>query len=79
MLQIQLYTKDPCPLCDDVKELLEAVRDTYPHQLQEVDITQDHDLNARYRFQIPVLQIGDKQLKAPIGMAELNRFLGDVS
>lgn len=78
MLYIQLFTKDPCPLCDDVKRLLDAVQETYPHQLEEVDITQDHDLNVRYRYEIPVLQIGEKRLKAPIGMAELNTFLSEA-
>ncbi|MEM9776818.1 MAG: glutaredoxin family protein [Chloroflexota bacterium] len=79
MLHVQLYTKDPCPLCDDVKLLLDALQETYPHQLEEIDITQDHDLNMHYRFLIPVLQIGDRQIKAPIGMADLNRFLREAS
>lgn len=79
MLQIKLFTKDPCPLCDDVKALLETVAETYPHQLTEIDITQDRELNGRYRFQIPVLQIGELQLKAPIGLLDLNRFLREAA
>ena len=79
MLQITLFTKDPCPLCDDVKVLLDTLAGTYPHQLSEVDITQDRDLNARYRFSIPVLQIGESQIKAPISLVELNRFLREGS
>ena len=79
VLQIQLFTKDPCPLCDDVKQLLGALADTYPHQLIEIDITQNQELNARYRFQIPVLKIGDRELKAPIEMLDLSRFLREAS
>jgi len=79
MLQIDLFTKDPCPLCDDVKELLETLAGTYPHQLREIDITQDQALNGRYRFQIPVLQIGESQLKAPISLLDLTRFLREAT
>ena len=79
MIEITLYTKDPCPLCDDVKALLGTLEDTYPHTLTEVDITQDADLNARYRFEIPVLQVGDARLKAPIGMFDLSRFLREAA
>ncbi len=79
MLNITLYTKDPCPLCDDLKELLASLHDTYPHQLTEVDITQDPDLNARYRFEIPVLEIGESRIKAPISLLDLNRFLREAA
>ena len=75
MIPITLYTKDPCPLCDDVKDLLVTLADTYPHTLTEVDITRDQELNARYRFEIPVLQIGESMLKAPIGLTDLTKFL----
>ncbi|MFT5195504.1 MAG: glutaredoxin [Candidatus Promineifilaceae bacterium] len=78
MLQIDLFTKEPCPLCDEVKSLLETLEGTYPHQLTEIDITLDKELNARYRFQIPVLQIGNSQLKAPINLLDLSRFLREA-
>ena len=79
MLQIQLFTKDPCPLCDDIKELLVTLAGTYPHQLTEIDIAQDQDLNARYRFNIPVLKIGDRELKAPISLLDLSKFLREAA
>ncbi|MFK7802949.1 MAG: glutaredoxin family protein [Anaerolineae bacterium] len=78
MLKIDLFTKDPCPLCDEVKALLETLADTYPHQLREIDITQDKALNARYRFQIPVLQIEKSQIKAPISLLDLTKFLREA-
>ena len=79
MIYITLYTKDPCPLCDDVKALLIPLQETYPHQLNEVDITKDQDLNARYRFEIPVLEVGQKRLKAPIDLWSLTRFLQEAA
>lgn len=78
MIEITLYTKDPCPLCEDVKALLGTLEGTYPHTLTEVDITQDADLNARYRYEIPVLQVGQTRLKAPIAMLDLTKFLREA-
>ncbi len=68
---VTLYTKEPCPLCDVVKDQLSAMQATYPHKLQEIDITQDHALYARYRFIIPVLDINGRVLQAPITQLDL--------
>lgn len=75
MLTITLYTKEGCGLCDEVKHELAVLSAAYPHQLEEVDITQDHDLFARYRFMIPVVTIGQIDLKAPITREELRAAL----
>lgn len=75
MLTITLYTKEGCGLCDEVKHELAELAAAYPHQLEEVDITQDHDLFARYRFMIPVVTIGDAMLKAPITRGDLQMTL----
>ncbi len=66
MLQVTLYTKTGCGLCDEVKAALAALADQYPHQLNSVDITTDLDLLRRYRYSIPVVIIGETTLKAPI-------------
>ena len=75
MLTVTLYTKDGCGLCDEVKVELTELAQEFPHKLQEVDITKDSDLFARYRFAIPVVKIGDKTLKAPITRFQLQTAL----
>lgn len=75
MLTITLYTKEGCGLCDEVKQELAGLAAAYPHSLQEVDITQDPDLFARYRFMIPVVKIGEATLKAPITRGDLRLAL----
>ncbi len=70
-----LYTKDGCTLCDHVKEYLETRVDDYPHTLTEVDITQNHDTFMRYRYIIPVVEIGDVTLKAPITNVQIEKAL----
>lgn len=66
MRHVRLYTKPICALCDVVKADLESLHDLYPHTLEEIDITQDQDLFLKYRFEIPVVEIGEQRLKAPI-------------
>lgn len=75
MLQVFLFTRDGCHLCGDVRDTLHDLSRRYPHQLQEVDITGDPAIFARYRFSIPVVEIGSKLLKAPINTQQLETAL----
>ena len=75
MKQIIFYTKPDCSLCDQVKVLLAQLSGRYPHQLVEMDITQDDALFARYRYRIPVVAIDGRELAAPIDQQRLHEFL----
>ncbi len=75
MLSVTLYTKAGCGLCNEVKDVLEGLQAIQPHQLTEVDITQDAALFAKYRFTIPVVQIGNQLLAAPITAVQLQQAL----
>ncbi len=68
MIEIVLYTKAGCGLCDDVKREIKQllVPQTSSSHLTEIDITSDPDLFTKYQFSIPVLQIGATVLHAPI-------------
>lgn len=50
-----LYSKNPCPLCDVLKEELIPYRDRF--ELKTVDITASGNLKwlRLYRYEIPVL------------------------
>jgi len=71
MLTITLYSKEGCGLCEEVKAELAVLATAYPHRLEEVDITQDADLFARYHYTIPVVEIGAVTLQAPITAVSL--------
>jgi hypothetical protein len=58
-----------------VKSALLKLASRYPHELTEVDITEDAVLFEQYRFNIPVITIGSRQLQAPITLAELETAL----
>jgi glutaredoxin len=66
MRTLTLYTKEGCGLCEEVKRELAALAAAYPHRLVEVDITTDPALLRQYHLTIPVLQVGDITLEAPI-------------
>lgn len=79
MITVTLYTKTGCGLCDEVKHSLLHLQPRFPHQLQEVDITKDEGLFQQYRYTIPVVQIGDVELAAPITAVQLQTALQTAS
>ncbi|XP_066567448.1 glutaredoxin-like protein C5orf63 homolog isoform X2 [Amia ocellicauda] len=59
---LTLFTKDPCPLCDEAKEVLEPFKDRFV--LQEVDITlpENKVWCERYKYDIPVFHLNGQFL-----------------
>ena len=75
-VEVRVYSAAGCHLCDVAKELLERERDRYGFELVEIDITGDHELEAAYREQIPVVFVdGRKAFKYTVDLAELHRRL----
>ncbi len=56
-IQLEILTKDDCPLCDDAKDVVRQVLPAYPADLTLTDITTDAGLFAAYKEKIPVLRI----------------------
>jgi len=79
MLNVTLYARKDCKLCDEVKADLNQLQSQYPHQLVEVDISSDSALTAKYDIDIPVIEIGPYTLKAPITHQKLQMTLGAAS
>jgi glutaredoxin len=52
---LTLYTKHGCHLCDDVRSTLDELQADHLFAVEEIDITTNAELFARYRFDIPVL------------------------
>ncbi|NXH61991.1 YD286 protein, partial [Rhabdornis inornatus] len=59
---LTLFTKKPCPLCDEAKEVLEPYRRRFI--LQEVDITlpENSAWYDKYKYDIPVFHLNGKFL-----------------
>ncbi|XP_010183163.1 PREDICTED: glutaredoxin-like protein C5orf63 homolog [Mesitornis unicolor] len=59
---LTLFTKKPCPLCDEAKEVLEPYKTRFI--LQEVDITlpENSVWYDKYKYDIPVFHLNGKFL-----------------
>lgn len=79
MVNVTLYMRKDCHLCEQVKADLESLQSTYPHRLVEVDIDSDSVLQAKFFDIIPVVEIGPYSLKAPITHQSLKMTLGAAS
>jgi len=79
MLNVTLYTRKNCKLCDEVKAELSELQSQYPHLLVEVDIDSDAALVKNFGLEIPVVEAGPYTLKAPITRQKLIITLGAAS
>ncbi len=57
-IQVALYTKPGCGLCEKMKEEMGRAGCAGLYDLEEINIESDPELLARYQFEIPVLFIG---------------------
>ena len=71
MIEVVLYSRPGCHLCDEARQLLESLQAVVPHHLSEVDIDQDVELQRAYAFEIPVIMMGPYKLAAPIDPKDL--------
>ncbi len=75
-IRAELYTKDDCSLCSEMKTVIERVRTDYPLAFREIDITSDPSLMARFSEEIPVLLLdGRKAFKFRTTERALRRAL----
>ena len=72
-----LYSRPGCHLCDEMKAVVRRVATRVPLVFQEIDISTDAELEARYGVDIPVLLVnGTKAAKRRVTETELVRILG---
>lgn len=71
MIEVSVYSRDNCYLCDEVIEELESLQDEIPHVLEVIDISNDNDLKHAYGSQVPVVEVGPYKMKTPIDKREL--------
>jgi glutaredoxin len=59
--RVVLYVATGCRLCERARATLTAVRREVAFELEEVDITDDPQLEARYRELLPVVEIDGRR------------------
>ena len=78
MIALTIYSRPGCHLCEEMKDVIARVTATLSTTvaLEEIDISTEPALEARYGVEIPVLLVnGRKAAKYRIGESELRRML----
>jgi len=60
--QVTIYSRPDCHLCDRAKEVVERCKEKVDFTMEAVDISQDAELLARYRHDIPVILLDGKEI-----------------
>ena len=75
-IRVTIYSKPGCHLCEVMTARLRRASFDEPLDIEEVDITGDPTLLARYETRIPVLMIEGREVASyRIGEEELRQLL----
>ena len=79
MIEVVLYGKAGCHLCEEARAEVDRARARHPFDLTEVDVSLDPVLHARYGERIPVLMVaGSEAFEFHVDSDELTRLLDTV-
>ena len=77
-MTVTLYSKPGCHLCEEVRELLAELAIDRRFTIEEINIESDPRLFAAYRYAIPVVLVGGREIaRGRIDTLELQRKLSD--
>lgn len=80
MVEVVVYTKPGCCLCDEVKVQLARMQARYGFELREVNILDDRAAEEKYREEIPVVFInGRKAFKFHLNESKLAKRIETLS
>lgn len=72
-LNVRLYTRKGCHLCDEAQGWLIDLARRYPHKLETVDVDTSPSLAAGFGDRVPVVQVAGRELSAPLRREHLER------
>jgi glutaredoxin len=76
-MQVVMYSRPGCHLCDVAREVIVAQRSRSPFDFVEVDISGRDALELEYGIRIPVVQIdGSERFEIEVDPAEFARLAG---
>ncbi|MGA8642346.1 glutaredoxin family protein [Candidatus Binatus sp.] len=76
MIALTLYTRNDCPLCHEMEEVIAAEMPKFNARMQRIEIDGNPDLEARFGIEVPVLFVNDrKAFKYRCTPAELRKRL----
>jgi uncharacterized membrane protein len=76
VINVILYSRQDCHLCEQAQADLAVLQSVVPHNLTTIDVDSTEELRQRFGFEVPVVEVGPYRLKAPFGPQELQMTLG---
>ena len=61
-LEVTLYTRPGCHLCEDAKSLIAPLLAEFGARLREVNIDSDPELQERYNLDVPVIFLAGRKI-----------------
>ena len=61
MVQVLIYTKPGCHLCEDVKDQLRRLQKDHAFEVREVNILEDSSALEQFKYEIPVVFVNGKK------------------
>ena len=61
-LEVTLYTRPGCHLCEEAKSLIEPLLAEFGGRLREVNIDTDPELRERYNVDVPVIFLAGRKI-----------------
>jgi uncharacterized membrane protein len=71
MIEVILYTRKDCHLCELAQQYLVELQSSIPHNLTIFDVDSDPKFTKLYGFNVPVVIVGPYKLTAPIEKGDL--------
>jgi glutaredoxin len=79
-LDVTLYTRPSCHLCDEAKAQIAPLLRRAGARLREVNINDDPVLRARYDHDVPVIFLGARKVaKHRVDLAQFQRQIEEAS
>jgi glutaredoxin len=73
-IQIDIYSRPGCHLCDEAKDIIDRVRKRHAFAIRVINIEEDPALESAYGTEIPVVFInGSKAFKYHVDERELEK------
>jgi glutaredoxin len=76
VIELTLYTRNDCPLCHEMEEVIAAEMPKFDARIRRIEIDGDPGLEERFGIEVPVLFVNDrKAFKYRCTEAELHQRL----
>ncbi len=78
-LQLTLYSRAYCHLCQDMLAALQALRSEFGFDIEVIDVDADPELERRFNELVPVLMHGGHELaRWRLDVPVLRAYLADI-